>query len=361
MYVRLSLMLCGVTLGCVGPPAGSGSGGADVSEPTVRAFFMEPGADTEDATAVEALVTLVDQTRDRLDIAAYELDLQPFVDAVAAAHDRGVAVRVVGEGDAQDDPGFAQLDGVGVPIAYRTAGAGIMHDKFIVSDADVVWTGSANFTENGFYLNNNDVLILPSAVLAERYLGEFEQMYAGDFGRNKAVVPLTSSTGAHEMLFAPEEDTLGRIVTAINEATTSVHFLVFSFTREDVADALRAASLRGVEVVGVVDASQAGSSWSQDDWLAQHGVPVYLDGNHENIGFAGGKLHHKLLLVDGETEAPLLLTGSSNWSNRAADDNDENVLILREPAVVQQYEDSFWARVDEAELHPEFRSSSLAF
>jgi phosphatidylserine/phosphatidylglycerophosphate/cardiolipin synthase-like enzyme len=140
-----------------------------------------------------------------------------------------------------------------------------------------------------------------------------------------------------------------------------VHFLVFSFTREDVADALRAASLRGVEVVGVVDTSQAASSWSQDDWLAQNGVRLYLDGNHENIGWAGGKLHHKLLLVDGETEAPLLLTGSSNWSNRAADDNDENVLILREPAVVQQYEDSFWARVDEAELHPEFRSSSLAF
>ncbi len=345
-------------LGCLSPPGGPRDG---VPERAVRVFFTEPSLEAERSELTDALVTMVSHTRHSLDIAAYALDLPPLVDAVREAHERGVAVRVVGDEDAADDPGFVDLVDAGVEVVFRTTGSGIMHDKFVLFDDQAVWTGSTNFTENGVYLNNNDSLILPSPDLVERYRVEFDQMFDGVFGRHKEALVSEPIHDGIELMTAPEQDTIGAVVSAIDGATTSVHFLVFSFTRSDVADALVAASERGVDVVGVVDTSQAASGWSQDDWLAEQGLPIYLDGNHESIGFAGGKLHHKLLIVDAGTPEAVVLTGSSNWSNRAAEENDENLLILRDVDLSSLYEASFWDRVDEGEPHPAGAPPVLGF
>ena len=62
-------------------------------------------------------------------------------------------------------------------------------------------------------------------------------------------------------------------------------------------------------------------------------------------------LHHKYLLIDAEhpDSDPVLITGSTNWSNNGFNFNDENILIAYHPDIVNVYLQEFWARFEEVE------------
>ena len=53
-----------------------------------------------------------------------------------------------------------------------------MHHKVVIIDGASVWTGSYNFTRSAEEYNDEGVLIIHSPALAERYLAEFERVYA---------------------------------------------------------------------------------------------------------------------------------------------------------------------------------------
>ena len=336
-------LLLGATLSGCPDLLGAGDEPTKIGE----LFLTDPGDETSGQDIIDRLVQGIDNARSSIAVALYDLDLPEVSGALADAFDRGVDVRIVGEGDNEDAEGFVDLESAGVPVVYREGSSGIMHHKVIVLDESLVWTGSMNLTDSGARLNDNDALLLHSPELAQAYGTELDQMYAGEFGVWKE--PLADAESRHVALMtAPADDTMGALIAAIDGAEVSVQFLVFSFTRADIAEALVRAHDRGVDVVGVVDASQAASRWSQDDWLVEQGVEVHIDGNHENIGFMGGKLHHKLLLVDAGTPEAVAFTGSSNWSSSAAERNDENLLRVADPALVDAYESHFWSRVDQA-------------
>lgn len=111
---------------------------------------------------------------------------------------------------------------------------------------------------------------------------------------------------------------------------------------------------RGVQVWGVFDESQARGRYSKDEVLALAGVPVWIDGNKNASGFSGGKLHHKVMLIDVESADPVIVTGSFNWSKSGTHYNDENTVILREDGLAELYRQEFCRVVDVATLHPDF-------
>jgi phosphatidylserine/phosphatidylglycerophosphate/cardiolipin synthase-like enzyme len=82
----------------------------------------------------------------------------------------------------------------------------------------------------------------------------------------------------------------------------------------------------GAHVRGVFEASQAGSEYSRDEWLAGRGAEIYIDQNDATM-------HHKVLIVDAET----VITGSYNFSRAANTENDENVLIIQSAPLAARY------------------------
>jgi phosphatidylserine/phosphatidylglycerophosphate/cardiolipin synthase-like enzyme len=318
-----------------------------------------PAALRGESAVADALVALLDASEDAVDASVYELSDPAITDAMLRAWDRGVHVRLVTDGDEAGDAGALALATAGVPISMRPKGDRIMHDKFVVVDHQVVWTGSTNLTPTGLLRNDNDAVLLESPALAAAYTAELDQMAVeGDFGRRKVDLGGARDFGVGDadlrVHFSPQHDPIDAMVDLVDGAEHSVSFLVFSFTHPDLRDALLRAHDRGVEVVGVFDASQAASSWSVDEALADAGVSVYIDGNHENVGFSGGKLHHKLMLVDaGAPDAdPVLATGSFNWSRAGTNDNDENLLEIRDAGLQAQARETFCARLALATPHP---------
>ena len=279
----------------------------------------------------EPLVEAIEAAQLSVDVAAYDLSLWSVRDALLHAHERGLSVRVVMEADNAGREEVQQLIDAGIPVVMDTSEDGWMHDKFVILDRQGVWTGSMNFTLNDGYRNDNNLIWLGSAEVAEAYRAEFEEMFVdGVFGaespREVGGRAFTVSGTNVEVWFSPDDGVSARIVELINSAEVSIHFLAFSFTSNEIADAIIARAAAGVLVQGVFDEGQLDNPGGEFAGMLTEGLDMRLDANPD-------KLHHKLIVIDGK----IVITGSYNFSASAEERNDENVVVIFSEAVAEGY------------------------
>ena len=284
----------------------------------------------------ERLVALIDATQRTLDVAIYDFDLANAAQAMARARQRGVTVRMVTDTDTLEHRDAAvqaalkTVKDAGVPVVDDQRRA-IMHHKFVVSDGVSVLTGSWNFTLGDTYRLNNNVAILRSPELAANYATEFEKMFGQRrFGPTKPKDkphPTVTIQGARvETYFASQEDPTERIAGAIREARSKVDFLAFSFTHDVIGTALAEKHRAGVKVRGVFETTGSETRFSEFGRLKEAGAEVYQDGNPY-------VMHHKVIVVDDH----LVIFGSFNFSDNAAEDNDENLLVVDDPVFANAF------------------------
>ncbi len=314
-----------------------------------QVYFTSP-INTQDASRFvgapleNALVKALDGARQSIDAALYELNSQFVTDALIRAHDRGVIVRVVMDGEyGLEDPESTadQLELAGIDVRSDGSRNGFMHNKFFVIDSQWVWTGSTNVTHNDIYNNNNNSLLIRSSRLAANYTTEFEELFNGQFGiTSPKEIPYPGVTVDGTLIqtefeaegYAPE-----RLIKLLASSHT-VRFMTFSFTRSDIFDALIHFSQVGLlDVQGIVEAS----SRQFVSPLFCAGIDVRQDGNPD-------VLHHKVFIIDNS----IVVTGSFNFTNRAADNNDENMLIIYNEALARAYLEEYDKRWAEAKEMP---------
>ncbi len=318
-------------------------------------YFTQPRYPDEEVDRYgglgEDLSALIDQTKSTIDLVAYDFDLESVAEALIAAEERGVRVRMVTESDtvSTNEETLVELERAGIPVIEDKRQSGLMHNKFVVIDEQWVWTGSWNMTANGTYRNNNNAILIASPALAENYTVEFEEMLEREFGPSSPSntphprVLITVESQANgvaeadqerqvevENYFAPEDDTATAIIQAIESAQHRIRFMAFVFTSEEIADAMIERSEAGVIVQGVMEKRNLESSYSQYDRLRKQIAEVLSDGNPYIM-------HHKVIIIDDET----VITGSYNFTASAEERNDENVLIVHDPEVTRFYVEEF--------------------
>ena len=309
-------------------------------------YFTKPSSPT--ATSYrggidETLAVAIDQARLSVDVAIYDLNLWSIRDALIEAHRRGATVRMVTDSDNMDEQEVQELKEAGIEVLGDRR-EGLMHDKFVIIDHLVVWSGSMNFTTGGGYLDNNNLIRLRSSKLAEDYTREFEQMFVNDhFGSDKTPGtpnPTVTVNGSQiEVYFSPEDGALEHILNAVNSAQESITFMAYSFTTDALAEALIERAKAGVSVRGVFDKDQYHSNAGTEfDTLHNAGVDVWLDGNSR-------LMHHKVIIIDEQ----VVITGSYNFSNNAEHTNDENTLIIHNQDIAAQYMIEFQQTYDLAQ------------
>ena len=278
----------------------------------------------------EKLAAAIDRAQSSVDIAAFELDAERITDALIRAHSRGVQVRLVTDSDYEDEAGPEALHKAKIPITFDGRSP-FMHNKFVIIDGAEVWGGSMNYTENGVYRNNNNVVVIQSSKLAENYTAEFEEMFVdGQFGASspdETPHPRLDLDGTLvENFFESEGQVRERMIELVREAEESVYFMAFSYTDDDISKAMIDRHRADVEVRGVFESRNARGTGSDFEALLKAKVTVLTDGNPY-------VMHHKVIIVD---EA-IVITGSYNFSKSAADRNDENVIIIHNRAIAAQY------------------------
>lgn len=330
----------------------------------IRAYFNQ-GVDHSVALTSEAANlhnTFDDTVRAHIDAAVYTLDYAVYntsfagiVTALNAAYARGVQVRVIAEGSTSN--GALNNLNAAIPVLYRNEGFGSgMHNKFLAIDADDpararTLTGSTNMTNQSFFNDANNLVIVHDQALTRCYRAEFEEMWGSTgpspntansrFGSNKTDnTPHLFNVGGTlvECRFSPSDGTTVRIADAIGTADHSVEFALFAFTHYDLADALiDAEAVPGVTVRGLIESDDMDTDLFA--YLQDGGLLVATDQ-------MSAYLHHKYAIVDRANAAsdPLVITGSHNWSYNAENLNDENTLIIHSAIVADHFYQEWRAR-----------------
>jgi len=156
------------------------------SDTTITTLFSP-----EDAT-LKAVVHVIENAKDTLDIACFVFSSQEIGEAVLAAHKRGVKVRVLLD-NVFSSPGatakwkyipFNELKKAGVACKYDDE-ASKLHHKIVIADRKVVVTGSFNLSVGAATDNDENMLIVESTAIGKQYTAEFERLwkqYNGDPG-----------------------------------------------------------------------------------------------------------------------------------------------------------------------------------
>lgn len=287
------------------------------------------------------LIEHINAAQFSIHIAAFEFDQTPIAEALIAAHNRGVEVRWVTDNEygleSDEDPGhgqFALLQNAGIEVRADTRTA-LMHNKFLIFDNQVVWTGSTNLTRNGIFVQDNNVIVIHSPDLARIFEREFQEMWDGQFGPRSPSQMAEQFVVVNEtpiqVIFTSEDAALEQfIIPLVGRATSSIRFLAFSFTDYPLAKTMIDRAAAGLSVAGVMDKTQSGGQGSELGTLFCAKVPVRQDGNPQFM-------HSKVIIVDER----YVVTGSLNFSTSAEKNNDENVMIIDNPEIARLYLQNF--------------------
>ena len=153
--------------------------------------------------------------------------------------------------------------------------------------------------------------------------------------------PLAAQQGPQDLhpYFSPKGGCTLAVVDALAGAKKSVLVQAYSFTSAPIAKALVEAKKRGVDVQVILDKSQRGERYSSATFLANEGVPTYIDAAHKIA-------HNKVMVIDGTT----LITGSFNFTKSAEEGNAENLLIITHaPELAARYTENWKAHLGHSE------------
>ncbi len=162
----------------------------------------------------------------------------------------------------------------------------------------------------------------------------------------RAASPMQQSMAAAphifvETLFSPRDNIKDHLVKLIHSELKGILVTSYTFTDEDIAQALIEASRRGVNVEVIVDGEQTCkffNMWKIVRRIANNRISVWT------YARARGIMHDKFIIFQDNvyrTFSSLLWTGSFNLTQKANKNNRENVVIANGAEVTNAFQNEF--------------------
>jgi phosphatidylserine/phosphatidylglycerophosphate/cardiolipin synthase-like enzyme len=304
----------------------------------IQIFFNDPARKINPITLENKLIVFMRSARESFDGAFYDISSEVVANELIALKKRGVVVRLVMESDTKSRSAIRKIISEGIQIVFDDSD-GLMHNKFAIVDGVAVWTGSYNPVSHGEENDNNAVLVY-SPDLASRFSEEFTDMFehrlfgiarrGRPFDRLVALNAIDIAGTSVRAFFSPRHGIESIVAELVRNASSSVHFMAFSFTSDIIGEALLENRRRGVDVHGIVEERGALSTFSEY-------VKMIVEGMDVKIRRGRGVMHHKVIVIDGR----IVITGSFNFSRGADSINDENIVIIESEEVARAYLNEF--------------------
>ncbi|MEF3281057.1 MAG: hypothetical protein K6357_08865 [Elusimicrobiota bacterium] len=292
-----------------------------------------------------------------IDCVIYSINMKDIPDALIAARDRGVKVRIIIDeshvyprADAQIKKLIQAGKGVEVRTLRGTRSYGVTHNKITIFDKALVITGSYNWTFGATFSNYENLLSMRHPTYVKGYIDYFEWMWSksrtieqgaspevpeGYYGKPpqspQNMISL-NGTGVPLYLFSPGSDTENKLASLIDAAKVSVDAVTFTFSSKPIADAIIRAHTRGVKVRFLQDKDMAKSS-VMAKLVYEAGVPFRWTGGRNDKG----AMHNKFIILDGQ----VLGTGSFNFTTNASVNSFENIVFTNDETIVKAYGSKF--------------------
>jgi phosphatidylserine/phosphatidylglycerophosphate/cardiolipin synthase-like enzyme len=344
-------------------------------------FTEVPERIAQAKTVASRIARFIAQAQSTLDIAIYDFRLHGdpasiITEAIRNRARAGVTIRIAFDATTNPEPhfvaaaapvlleadrkpqgtetfvrSFADVASLKAITGYRV----LMHNKYIVRDAlspsAAVFTGSANYTNDSWGLQENNLMFLESQTLATHYAGDFADLWSRGRIRDNPGGNDVSSVAIGDVDvavgFTPAESpaVVKEIVGAIAGARATLRVASVVISSGPILAALSEAIDRGIALDGIYDGPQMDQVERQ--WRAAHvgadkintwqkvaerlarknSIPFDMHKPQQPHNF----MHNKLVLADAS-----VIMGSFNLSNHAMG-NAENVLRIKDAKLAEQY------------------------
>jgi phosphatidylserine/phosphatidylglycerophosphate/cardiolipin synthase-like enzyme len=295
--------------------------------------------------------------------------------AIVEAARRGVAVRFVYNVDHRNpipvppppEPDAQLIASLGVAAKAIAGVPDLMHHKYVVRDGTSVWTGSMNWTDDSFAIQENVLATVDSPELAATFLLDFEQLWStGSVDQSGFVEPRPLGVGGRKVRawFTPGfgEQLSHRIAKQIGRARRVRICSPVITTAPVLATLAQLVAEGAADVAGCVDEPQVRGviyQWGENgnvswklplleqvlhgDFAGKPSTPWEPEGTPHDF------MHAKLTVADD-----VVFLGSYNLS-RSGELNAENVLEIEDGGLAERlaaYVDAVRARYPRFVLQP---------
>lgn len=212
-------------------------------------------------------------------------------------------------------------------VRFREVENGLMHNNYCIIDQETIFTGSILFNVNTINHNNQDIVIVTSKELADRYRSDFWRIYLNQSGQRENNFPLPISINENTSAipyFCPYDNCTQILLDLINSAEKKIYFATYSFTNIELIEALQGAIKRGVIVKGIIE--EKGLNRDSIYYQKIPGIKV------DKFNY---RTHTKMWAIDQE----IAITGSVNPSYRSMHINHENIIIFNSTSLNKVYSD----------------------
>ncbi|MGC8870112.1 MAG: phospholipase D-like domain-containing protein [Brevinematia bacterium] len=310
----------------------------------------------------QVIIDYINQSISNISISAYSFDDPDIANALINASQRGVKIRIMIDSDYwngiidymdsyQNIEIYNDLKSKGYYKNSRQH-----HSKFLVIDYDVtsslvantVITGSYNFTISSYYLSYNNLLVVKNSVdIANIYIQEFNEewggstfefnLYSSRIGKEKKDPPPYYHTTENEEVYFSYSDKnkiKDRLIELINQAE-NVFMCMYSFSTNSEIFEVVLQNLSNKDIYGIFDGGQGLNSYSAYRVLLEQKPQNFAIENEYKI------LHNKYLILnydENDLTKGIVITGSYNLSKNSEENNEENVIIIKNnPNVLKSY------------------------
>jgi phosphatidylserine/phosphatidylglycerophosphate/cardiolipin synthase-like enzyme len=356
----------------------------------VTAYFQSQRAGL-DAQLASHLVAFLDEARESVDCAIYDLRHPQVLAALKRVVARGVRLRIAYDaskeraGGLSADPKASGTQGAltaaglsryATPVRER--GRHLMHDKFVLRDGHDVWIGSANFTVGGLELQDNTCLSITSPDLVGRFATTFADLtqshHRHDYRETQALHTVAESevsVGSVTItpLFAPAsgeaiERQLAQALTEAIQGRKRIRLLAFLLSDPGLLQALAPlANHPDFDIRGVYDPNgmQDVLRYTRLDrslfWFLEDPRFVAAPSHAFSAKREQDFMHNKTLIVGDD----VVFMGSYNFSENAEANDEVSLTIASAPltAAYSAYCDTLFAAYEHtARLLPKHARSA---
>jgi phosphatidylserine/phosphatidylglycerophosphate/cardiolipin synthase-like enzyme len=261
-------------------------------------------------------------------------------------------------GSAESQATARLIASAGAANVRRQHMGNLQHNKTIVvtsATTQKVVCGSTNFSWRGFYVQNNNAVVLTGSEAVAPFAAAFEQYWPGGptaFGRSPSAAwtDLGLSGIRAKVAFSPhsrDNALLASVGADIETGTTSsvLYSLAFLYqTSGPVREAVTAVTANpSVFVAGISDRAVGGIAVQTPDGNVAPVYPATLSGvvpipfSEEPTGGSGIRMHHKFVVIDFNKPTARVYLGSYNFSGPADNDNGENLMLVADRRIATAY------------------------
>lgn len=326
----LYLVLTLAVAACEAPDNGDvdAAGTAGDGPPGVGCTAREPRSTSPEAfvgpTGVQARITgLIDGAKTSLDVQMYLFTVTAIADRIAAAHQRGVDVRVILDNHDANPNVRSRLTSAGVPVRDAPSLYTFSHAKYLVVDRAIAVVMSMNFNVDAMSRERNYGFIDRDPDDVADLVAIFEMDWATGGGEP----PKPADLACTRLIVSPN-NARQRILEHVNSAKSKLDIAAMYVSETTVRTAIIQAASRGVAVRVVMQSSTDESGGIAA--LRAANIPVH---DADDAQFF---LHAKLMIADG-----VAFVGSENFSATSLTKNREVGALIFEPAQVATIQQQF--------------------